>query len=318
MTTQPDISVVTPVSEAIERTKQILFRPFDLTRWFVIGFSAWLATLGEGGYGPNIPGGGGGRGSSHSGPQNFQQGFEQARDYFVHNMFWIIPLFAIVLIVCVGLGILVIWVNSRGKFMFLYCVALNKAEIAEPWRKYATLANSLFAFRLGLALIGFALTVPILIVGGVITFGMVTNHSPNVVGILCLIGLVMIFILLIIVFALINVFTRDFVVPIMFRQEKRCVESWAIFRRMLAANAGQFVLYVLFQFVLGMAIASVIVGIVLLTFCIAGCLLAIPYLGTVMLLPVLVFRRAYALHYLAQYGPEYNVFPAPTMEKAKG
>jgi hypothetical protein len=313
MTTQPNISVTTPVSEAIERTKQILFRPFDLTRWFIIGFSAWLATLGEGGYSAHFPGGGGGRGSDHS---DSQQAFEQGRDYFVHNLFWIIPLVAFVLIVFIGFVILLTWVNSRGKFMFLHCVALNKAEVGEPWRKYAALANSLFAFRLGLALVGFAITVPILIVAGVIVAGMVTNHSPSIVGILCLIGLAMIFILLIIVFGLINLFTRDFVVPIMFRQEKRCVESWAIFRRMLAANAGQFTLYVLFQIVLSMGIASVLVAVVLLTFCIAGCLLAIPYLGTVLLLPVLVFRRAYSLHYLAQYGPEYNVFPAPTYSVA--
>jgi hypothetical protein len=34
----------------------------------------------------------------------------------------------------------------------------------------------------------------------------------------------------------------------------------------------------------------------------------IPFLGTVLLLPVHVFRRAYSLHYLAQYGEEYDVF----------
>ena len=31
-------------------------------------------------------------------------------------------------------------------------------------------------------------------------------------------------------------------------------------------------------------------------------------LGTVLLLPVIMFKRAYSLHYLAQYGPAYNVF----------
>jgi hypothetical protein len=38
----------------------------------------------------------------------------------------------------------------------------------------------------------------------------------------------------------------------------------------------------------------------------------IPYLGTVLLLPILVFKRAYSLHYLAQYGPQYDVFPSAT------
>ncbi|GEM_PF-2401405 len=43
-----------------------------------------------------------------------------------------------------------------------------------------------------------------------------------------------------------------------------------------------------------------------------GCLLAIPFLGTVLLLPILVFERAYSIHYLAQYGSGYDVCSAPT------
>jgi hypothetical protein len=45
------------------------------------------------------------------------------------------------------------------------------------------------------------------------------------------------------------------------------------------------------------------------TCCIAGCLMALPYVGTVALLPVLVFKRSYSIYYLAQFGPAYNVFP---------
>ena len=36
--------------------------------------------------------------------------------------------------------------------------------------------------------------------------------------------------------------------------------------------------------------------------------MVIPYVGTVLLLPLGVFNRAYSLHYLAQYGPEFDVF----------
>ena len=41
------ISVTTPISHAIDRVKQVLFNPFDLGKWFTIGFCAWLAGLGE-------------------------------------------------------------------------------------------------------------------------------------------------------------------------------------------------------------------------------------------------------------------------------
>jgi hypothetical protein len=33
----------------LERVKRVLFQPFDLGKWFIIGFCAWLAFLGDGG-----------------------------------------------------------------------------------------------------------------------------------------------------------------------------------------------------------------------------------------------------------------------------
>ena len=61
--------------------------------------------------------------------------------------------------------------------------------------------------------------------------------------------------------------------------------------------------------VLSWAIGMLVLMAILLTCCIACCLMALPFLGTVLLLPVLVFKRAYPLCYLAQYGPQYDVFP---------
>jgi len=58
--------------------------------------------------------------------------------------------------------------------------------------------------------------------------------------------------------------------------------------------------------------------VVLMTCCIAGCFMAIPYLGTVLLLPVLIFYRAYSLHFLAQFGPEYDVFPPDAASPTPG
>ena len=61
-----------------------------------------------------------------------------------------------------------------------------------------------------------------------------------------------------------------------------------------------------------MGLGFLVLIVILLTCCIAGCLLVLPYLGTVLLLPVLVFRRSYSLCYLAQYGGEYDVFAPPS------
>jgi len=96
--------------------------------------------------------------------------------------------------------------------------------------------------------------------------------------------------------------TTDFVVPIMFRSGGRCLHGWGVLLGLLAGNLGRFILYFLFQIILTLAIAVLVLTAVVVTCCIFGCLAVIPYLGTVLLLPVFVFRRCYSVCYLAQYG----------------
>src|ERR1700676_990808 len=45
---EPQIEIFKPFGEAFELTKKILFQPFDLKKWCVIGFAAFLANLGGG------------------------------------------------------------------------------------------------------------------------------------------------------------------------------------------------------------------------------------------------------------------------------
>jgi hypothetical protein len=114
------------------------------------------------------------------------------------------------------------------------------------------------------------------------------------------------------VFFVIGKLTADFVLPIMFLRGGMCRTAWAEFLGLMSVNIGRFVLYLLFQIVLGLAILVIVVIAVVVTCCIAGCLLIIPYLSTVLLLPVLVFKRSYSLYYFAQYGPPYDAFPPLT------
>src|SRR6185503_13938102 len=135
-----------------------LFQPFDLRKWFVIGFGAWLAHLGEQGFQGSYN-----YGSRHGqrGGGDLQRQFEHAKDYVMSNLGWIVPLVVGVVILALALGLLFLWLNSRGKFIFLHCVALNKAEVAAPWHKFAREGNSLFWFRLVIGLVGLVLTLPL-------------------------------------------------------------------------------------------------------------------------------------------------------------
>jgi hypothetical protein len=306
-----EISVTEPVSPALERVKTMLFKPFDLGKWFTIGFCAWLAFLGEGGGGGGFNNAFNNNNSNNSGSagDSLRHGYHQARDYVLDNLDWIVPVAAAAVILLLALWLLILWLKSRGQFMFLHCVALDKAEVGEPWNKFGREANSLFWFRLVLGLIGMVLMLPMLAGIAVIIVRMVLRGEPDAAGIMAAVGLALIFFAAAIVYGLIRKFTTDFVVPILFLRGGKCLAAWREFWGLLADNAGLFTLYILFQIVLGMAIGVIVLGAVLITCCCAGCVMAIPYIGTVLLLPVLVFKRSYPLYFLRQFGPEYDVFP---------
>jgi hypothetical protein len=319
MTIQPpssrprEISVTTPVETAYERVKQMLFRPFDLTKWIVIGFCAWLAGLGEAGGGGSSGFNGGNNFNGHNGPpaEELRRFYHQARDYVLANLDWIVPVAIFVAVFLIALWLLVLWLSSRGKFMFLHCVALDTAEVEAPWVKFAGTANSLFRFRIVIGLIGMVVILPLVVflVAGILR--MLLRNQVDIAGGLSVAGLVLLLVLFSLTFALIHKFTVDFIVPIMFLRGGSCVSAWREFSGLLGANLGKFVLYILFQIVLGMAIGMIVLIAFLVTCCIACCLAALPFVGTVLLLPVLVFKRAYPLYYLAQFGPQYDVFPQP-------
>jgi hypothetical protein len=308
-----NVSVIDPIGPAFEKVKEILFRPFDLGKWFTIGFCAWLAYLGSGGGG----GGGGGGGDAtniKSGSYEAREHIEQSIEFVVENLTWMIPVTVVVVIFGIFLWLLLTWLSSRGRFMFLHCVAHNKAEVIAPWTKFRQHANSLLLFRIVLGLIGFiTIGLPVLLAIGVIIM-MIASDGAIAIGVLGLVIIGLIIFFGSIIFGLISKFTMDFVVPIMFLRTTSCSAGWREFITILSVNKARFVLYILFQIVIGMAIGAIKV----MGFCITCCcccisiLLLIPYIGTVILLPIHVFTRSYSLLYLKQFGPEFNVFSPET------
>src|SRR5437870_4320935 len=106
------------------------------------------------------------------------------------NLSWILPLVIALVVIGIALGVVMLWVSSRGKFMFLHCVALDKAEIDVPWNKFAHEGNSLFRFRLVLGLIGCVPMLPLAAVAVVMVVRMVNRGEPDARSILVLVGVV--------------------------------------------------------------------------------------------------------------------------------
>jgi hypothetical protein len=309
---RPDyVSVIDPISPAIERTRAILFRPFDLGKWFVIGFSAWLAYLGAGG-GGNGGGGSGVRYRTNNVPAEIREGFETARNYVTANLHWIVPVAVLLLMIGIALALLVVWLSSRGRFNFLHCVAQNKGEFWIPWQRYHSHGNSLFAFRVVLGIVWFLTAGAFLALGvglAIASYETLGFNAPTLSGI---VTSALFWISSMILFGVIGMFTTDFVVPIMYRHTLSCRQAWRVLLDVLSENQARFVLYVLFQIVIGLVIGLLVFALACATCCIAGCLFAIPYIGAVALLPFTIFRRSYSLYYLAQYGPDFCIFaPEP-------
>jgi hypothetical protein len=194
--------------------------------------------------------------------------------------------------------------------MFLHCVALDRAEVAEPWTKFAPAGNSLFRFRLVVWLANLVLMLPLVVMLVVAIVAMVVQGNPDVGGVMTAVVLVLALLGFGVIFAIIHKFMVDFVVPLMYLRGGSCLAAWRELGGLLARHPGQFILYLLFQIVLSMAIGILVVIVILVTCCIAGCVMALPFIGTVFLLPILVFKRAYPLYFLAQFGPEFDVFPS--------
>lgn len=298
-----NIAYFDPFSRAWSRMKIALFKPFDLHKWFIIGFNAFLVRLTEG------P-----RGSGSSGwreDASFREflGFpNKAWEWLMSHPGWFIAIVFIGMFIII-LGVIFIWLSSRGTFMFLDNVVHDRAEIAKPWKQYRTEGNSLFLWRLV-----FILICTILFTSYIIFFFTTASHLYKGsyygrVPVFLIVVMSFLFILTAIVIGFISMFLNSFVAPIMYKKNIKATQAWSLFLSLFKRYPFHFILYGLLLFVL--AILSVIFIAVagLLTCCVGFLLLIIPYIGTVITLPIWYTFRAFSLEFLAQFGPEYELFP---------
>jgi hypothetical protein len=291
------VSVIDPIGPAIEHVRLMLFKPFDISKWMTVGFCAWLAYLGHGG---------GGSGFNYS-KNNHDMSI--IKDQIFAYLPWIIIGAIIVIPIFIVIGLVLCWLRSRGQFMFVHCIAGNKAEVVAPWNKFAGQGNSLFLFRVVVGLIGFAVVGLPLAIAVVATIAL---HQTGLVaaavsGLLVAVLAVVVTVILLI---LVAKFTTDFVVPIMFLRTTSCIAGWRECLAMMSCNKARMVLYILFKIVISLVIFFVGVAICLVgcCCCCASLLLFVPYVGTVILLPLIAFKRAYSLFYLRQFGAQFDVF----------
>lgn len=292
-----NVSVAAPISAAVDRARLVLFQPFNLEKWLALGFCAFLANLGHGG--------GGGGGGGHWGKPGTHLDLRPAAEWIESNLGWLIFGAASIGMVVLALMLLFAWLSSRGEFMFVDGVARNRGAVKEPWSVYAQSGNRLFVFTFLLWLAVFVFV--LMVLGFSAAWAWPDIHASrfgdrSLVAIAC--GLAVLLPTLLGSW-IAQVVLRDFVVPVMYLRPQPVLAAFSsVWQDVMRPHLGIVVLFFIVKILLG-----VVVGLlaVILT-CLTCCLAALPYIGTVILLPLLVFKRSFSLCFLQQFGPEWDCF----------
>ena len=296
------ISFVDPLSRSVERMRRTLFQPFDLGKWLVLGFSAWLAGLASGA--------GGGTGVSNldrrhgwDDPGEIVHELGHAWERFMENIL-LLPLGLLLISLALVLVLLLLWISSRAKFIFLDNVVHDRAHIVEPWKRFQRLGNSLFLWRFGFVVACFV----VLMAVALLVFAPAASLSFNdAVRGLSFAGMffgILLVSVIAVVIAYILLLLENFVIPIMYRFDLKATEAWRAVLPWLRAQPGWFFLYGLFVLLVAIPLFFVIALLV----CCTCCIVALPYVGTVILLPLWVAYRALGPEFLAQFDPRFDIF----------
>jgi hypothetical protein len=289
------LSVMDAIEAALDRTKGVLFRPFDLGKWLSLGFCAFLATLGQ-------SGGGYTGGNPFGGAKGDE--YDKVAPWVSEHLTLVLTVGAAILLVGVALGVLLTWLSSRGEFMFLDGVARNRAEVVEPWHRFRNLANSLFVFRVILGLLGFGTILLIAGAGLLVAWSSIQARTFDARAVGAVVGGACLLVPVAFILALLKAVLRDFVVPIMYKRDLPAMEAFRVFRYgILPGRALPLVLFYLMALVMGLAAAVLVI----LATCLTCCIAALPYIGSVIFLPVFVFFRCYSLYFLEQVGSEWRI-----------
>jgi MFS family permease len=245
------ITAIQAMTPAFERTKQQLIQPFRIWRWSRLALTALLA--GEMGSGGNW-----GRLGDLGGPHRSNKG----NDLFLlaappwadwHDY---LPVIAAAVISAMLLMVIFIYVSSVFRFILFDSVLTERVHIREGWRRWHDRGGRFFLWQIGfsavmITLVGLVVGLPVLSAwrGGLF------DHPNEHVGALILGGFLMLFVggALLIASALVGVFTKDFVVPLMALEELSAIEAWHRLLPMLKSEKGSYAGYIGMKIVLAIA-----------------------------------------------------------------
>jgi len=338
------VSVVDPIGRAFTRVGLVCFAPFKFSIWFGLAFAYWLVNpwydisnfltnvmrfVGvflpqnfsptvpsppvitptpspTGPTSPTAPVVAPGSGTAGSGGP-----FDVFMDWFnQQGGSGIVAGVAIgsVLLFLVALGIM--YLSCRAKFIVVDGVVKVSGNIPKPWREYKKEANQLFLYLMGLFLLGQLLLLPAYGGFGYFIYEMIqTQGVASDAGVYIFAGSVSWATLFGLVWFKVWVVTMDFVVPIQYIKRCSTWKGWGYWwREMFFGHVWSIILFYLMKLVLSFAAWSVVGTVYMSVMCFTCCLISfVPFIYTLLSLPVLVFMTSYTLSFFEQYGPQWHM-----------
>jgi len=298
------VSYSEPLASAVRRTRVYLFRPFDLMRWLGVGLTAWLAVVLDGDWW--------GSGINNTSNRIEERGSDTIR-FFEHTYQTVAASIALtvlalfVILVLITISVILLWVSSRARFMFLDNVVRDRSEIKTSWARFRDAGWSLFLWRLGFGVVTGVIALTVLVVTLILVIPLVRDHVEDsrfwvtlafAGGGLLILGLLAKFV---------DLLLDGFVVPIMYRTGLPVTEAWRRFFPLLRERLLEFVLFALLALAIHLGVFLGVVVLGLLTCCVGFVLLTLPYVNAVILLPVLVFFRLFPVEFLNQFDEGFRI-----------
>ena len=294
------ISVTRPISQAFDTTGRILFKNVTVGKWFVLALPAFMAYYW----------------SEAGGPNNFLQLQQAGAAPGQNHLQWLMAnmgiALGIVLVIALPLMAVMSWLAGRGHFMFLDGVARNDPTIKRSWSDYRQLGNNLAVVIFFIDFIQIAVFLGAFAIGTAIAWPDIQTSSfgsASITGIVVggLIALAMVLITVVLRFFLLH-----FIVPAMYIRNCRWSVAWDAARtEIITKHPGSIVGFFFMRVLIGIATAAIATMAMAFT----CCLVALPYIGTVIMLPIYVFELSYTLHFIEQFGPRWAIFSVADVEE---
>lgn len=262
------LSAVDSLTPAFEHTKQQLFRPFRFGQWTRIALVGLFAGEMSSGGGCNL---------------NFPTHTRAAHQNFAFaamppNWELLAPLLVLAVIAIPVVWLLLMYINSRMRFVLFDSVIAKRCEIDRMWRARQQPAMQYFLWQIVLALVMIAGLCLLVGVPALAAFllGWFTAPREHLAP-LILTGLLLFFVLMawVLLSLVVHVFTKDFVVPQMALENISAFEGWRRLWWMLKGEKGAYAGYGGMKLIMAIGAA---IGVGILAF-IAIIILLIPFGG---------------------------------------